>query len=101
MFTFTESRHNQRDQHHTESMYRLLDFDPMSETVEHEKLDNDAANATSEQLAQVNLKSMSFVQLRRLHKVLTQSATEIDREIASRAEADNFGDTVTVPPQKV
>ena len=52
-------------------------------------------------LAQLNLKSLSFVQLRRLQKVLTQAATEIDQEIKDRAEADNFGDTVTVPPQNI
>jgi len=73
----------------------------MSETVEHETLENDAAKATAELLAQLNLKSLSFVQLRRLQKVLTQAAKEIDQEIKDRAEADKFGDTITVPPQNI
>ncbi len=73
----------------------------MSETVEHETLEDDAAKVASEMLAELNLKSLSFVQLRRLQKSFNQASAGIDREIARRTDAEDFGDTVTVPPQKV
>lgn len=73
----------------------------MSETVEHETLENDAAKSIGEQLARIDLQALSFVQLRRLQKVFNQAVTEINQELATRAKADNFGDTVTVPPQKI
>lgn len=82
-------------------MFRLLSLATMSETVEHEALEEDAAKAASELLARLNLKSLSFVQLRRLQKSFRQASAEIDRETARRTEVENFGDTVTVPPKKV
>lgn len=71
----------------------------MSETVQHEALQTDIAKATGEHFAQMNLQALSFVQLRQLQKLLRQAVAEIDEEISGRATADNFGDTVTVPPE--
>ncbi|MGI9203337.1 MAG: hypothetical protein ACR2Q3_04980 [Woeseiaceae bacterium] len=72
----------------------------MNETVEHEALENDIAKAIGEHFAHMNLQSLSFVQLRRLQKMLKQAVAEVAQEINGRAKADNFGDTITVPPQE-
>lgn len=73
----------------------------MSETVEHEALKNAADRAIADQLASIDLQSLSFVQLRRLQKVFNRAVTEINQEVATRAKGDNFGDTITVPPQEI
>ncbi len=46
---------------------------------------------------QVDLKSFSFVQLRRLYTALMQTAADVDEELKVRSEKDNEGDTVRVP----
>jgi hypothetical protein len=44
---------------------------------------------------------LSFIQLRRLHKVLLQACKDVAGESERRSEADNSGDTVKVPSPKI
>jgi len=69
----------------------------MTETAKHGTLDPDPSTAVIDSLQNLNLATLSFVQLRRLHNVLRRASSEIDAESARRAEEDNSGDTVRVP----
>jgi hypothetical protein len=73
----------------------------MSKTVQHKVVQQDAAQAIAGQLAALDLKSLSFIQLHRLQKVLKQAATDVADETEQRAEADASGDTVKVPSPNV
>ena len=46
---------------------------------------------------QMDLKALSYTQLRRLYATVMQAVEHIDEELTLRAEDDNAGDTVRVP----
>lgn len=46
---------------------------------------------------QVDLKALSYIQLRRLYATVTQAVDDVNEELELRAEDDNAGDTVKVP----
>ena len=73
----------------------------MTETAKHETLEIDPTSGVVESLEQLDLKALSFIQLRRLHAVLGQASLEIDNESALRSANDNSGDTVRVPSPKL
>ncbi len=71
----------------------------MNKTAKHETLELDPSSAVVEALGRLDLKTLSFVQLKRLHKVLHQTAKNVDLESARRAKGGDSGDTVRVPLQ--
>ncbi|MDA0994718.1 MAG: hypothetical protein O3A13_13945 [Proteobacteria bacterium] len=72
----------------------------MNETAKHETLDRDPSTAVIEKIEKLDFTAMSFVQLKRLHKVFQSVSAEIARETSRRAEEDSSGDTVRVPSPK-
>ena len=48
-------------------------------------------------LAIVDVKSLSYMQLRRLYAALTHSSDDVATELARRSERDAAGDTVRIP----
>ncbi len=69
----------------------------MSETAQHQTAGRDTSLAVVNALSTLDLTGLSFVQLRRLHKVLLQASADIEKETAVRSESDSSGDTVRVP----
>ncbi len=69
----------------------------MSETAQHQIEEQDLSLQAISALSALDFVGLSFVQLRRLHKVLRQACEDIARESDRRSEADNSGDTVRVP----
>ena len=59
--------------------------------------EKDATLDVIQAIEQLDLKSTSFVQLRRLYTAATQVATNIDEELKLRSADDHEGDTVRVP----
>lgn len=68
----------------------------MSETAAHKTEGQDQSLAIINSLAMLDLKSLSFVQLKRLQKALQHACEDIGMESDVRAAADNSGDTVKV-----
>jgi hypothetical protein len=68
----------------------------MTGTAKHETLETDPSSAVVETLERIDLKALSFIQLKRLHSVLQQASAEVDMEFRRRAEEDSAGDTVRV-----
>jgi hypothetical protein len=73
----------------------------MSETAQHQIEGHDTSLSAVNALSTLDLTGLSFVQLCRLHKVLTQAAADVAKESNRRSEADNSGDTVRVPSPKL
>ena len=48
-------------------------------------------------IEQVDLKTLSYIQLRRLYAIVTQAVDNVNEELTIRADEDNAGDTVRVP----
>jgi len=48
-------------------------------------------------IEQVDLKTLSYIQLRRLYATLMHSVDDVNEELTIRADEDNAGDTVRVP----
>jgi hypothetical protein len=69
----------------------------MSETAKHETLGNDPSSGIVDRLEILDLSTLSFVQLKRLHNALQQRVNDIDQESARRSEEDSDGDTVQAP----
>lgn len=60
----------------------------------------DVQNTSSEVIQaidQVDLKALSYIQLRRLYATVMQAVDDVDEELKFRAQEDNAGDTVRVP----
>jgi hypothetical protein len=73
----------------------------MTETAKHATLDIDPTTGVAGSLEQLDLTSLSFIQLRRLHNLLKQASAKIDQESGRRSDEDNSGDTVRVPSPKL
>jgi hypothetical protein len=73
----------------------------MSETAQHRIEGQDSSLQAINALATLDLAGLSFIQLRRLHKVLLQACKDVAGESERRSEADNSGDTVKVPSPKI
>ena len=69
----------------------------MSETAQHRTVAKDSTVELIESLATLDVKGLSFVQLKRLHKVLEHACDAVANESAARAENEEAGDTVRVP----
>ncbi len=69
----------------------------MTETAKHETLETDPISGIVQSFEQLDLSSLSFIQLRRLHNLLEQASGEIELELQRRSVEDNSGDTVRVP----
>ena len=52
-------------------------------------------------LSGLDLSQLSFVQLKRLQKILQQAFNDIEAESQRRTDTDNSGDTVKVPSPNV
>ena len=59
----------------------------------------DALPRIVQALDRVDLKALSYTQLRRLYATVMQALDEVSEELELRAEEDNAGDTVRVPAQ--
>jgi len=73
----------------------------MSETAQHQTDGHDISLKAVNALSTLDLTGLSFVQLRRLHKVLLQACEDIEKETVVRADSDNSGDTVRVPSPRL
>ena len=73
----------------------------MHETAKHETLEIDPSSGVVESLEKLDLTTLSFIQLRRLHNVLKQASVEVDKATRRRSAEDNTGDTVRVPSPKI
>jgi len=69
----------------------------MSETAQHKTEDQDSSLNAINALSTLDLTGLSFVQVRRLHKVLLQACKDVARESERRSASDSSGDTVRVP----
>jgi len=72
----------------------------MSETAQHQIEAQDSSLEAVSALSVLDLSELSFVQLKRLEKILQQSCKDVAAESARRAQVDNSGDTVTVQAPK-
>lgn len=64
----------------------------------------DAYEGVLEHLDRLDLAALSFVQLRRLHKLLADASIRVDEESLQRADDaddDSSGDTVRVPSPSI
>lgn len=62
---------------------------------------NDPSLVVIDALDRMDVKALSYIQLRRLHAEMTHALDEVVSETQLRAENDNAGDTVRVPvPEK-
>ena len=57
----------------------------------------DPSSEVIQAIDQVDLKTYSYIQLRRLYATVMQAVDEVNEELKLRAAADNAGDTVKVP----
>lgn len=73
----------------------------MSETAQHETESQDSTLGAINALATLELASLSYIQLKRLQKVLQQASQDVQDEATRRAEQDNSGDTVAVPSPSI
>ncbi len=69
----------------------------MSETAKHHTLDADQSMDLVRLLDALDLRALSFVQLKRLQTALRNASEGITRESARRSEDGASGDTVRVP----
>ena len=69
----------------------------MSETARHELKSEDSSLAVVDALTTLDLGNLSFVQLKRLQKMLQHACNDVEAESRRRADADSEGDTVNVP----
>lgn len=57
----------------------------------------DPSSEVIQVIDQVDLKALSYIQLRRLYATVMQAVDDVDEELKLRAQEDNAGDTVRVP----
>ena len=57
----------------------------------------DLSSEVIQAIDQLDLKALSYVQLRRLNATVMQAVGDVNEELTLRAEDDNAGDTVRVP----
>jgi hypothetical protein len=69
----------------------------MSATAKHHTEGQDSSLQAVNALATLDIRDLSFVQLKRLLKALQQACADVEAESVRRAEEENSGDTVTVP----
>jgi len=73
----------------------------MSKTATHKTEDQDAMFDLVSSLGKLELSELSFIQLRRLHKILTQASAEVAAESDKRSANDKLGDTVRITSPKL
>ena len=73
----------------------------MSETAQHRTEGQDSSLEAINALSALDLEHLSFVQLKRLQKILRQACDDVQAESRRRADTDNSGDTVKVPSPKI
>lgn len=73
----------------------------MSETASHKTAIQDQSLGIINALAMLELKSLSFVQLKRLQKALRHACEDVTKETDRRTDSDSSGDTVRVPSPEV
>lgn len=69
----------------------------MSQTATHKTVGQDQSLKIINSLAMLDLKDLSFVQLRRLLKALEHASKDVALESERRADNETSGDTVRVP----
>lgn len=57
----------------------------------------DPSQSAIQAIEQIDLKALSYIQLRRLYATVLQAVDNVSEELTVRAEEDNGGDTVRVP----
>ena len=73
----------------------------MSETAQHQTEAQDSSLEVIRALSVLDLSGLSFIQLKRLEKVLQEACNDVVVESTKRAAVDNSGDTVKVPSPKL
>lgn len=69
----------------------------MNEHTQRDAEAHDRSLDVIDALALVDVKMLSYVQLRRLYAALTHASEGVGREISLRSAAETDGDTVRVP----
>ena len=57
----------------------------------------DSSQSAIQAIEQLDLKALSYIQLRRLYATVMQAVDNVSEELTVRAAEDNGGDTVRVP----
>ena len=57
----------------------------------------DPSQSAIQAIEQIDVKSLSYIQLRRLYATVMQAVDDMSEELTVRAEEYNGGDTVRVP----
>ncbi len=57
----------------------------------------DLSREVIQAIGRLDLKALSYTQLRRLYATVTQAVDDVDDELKLRAQEDNDGDTVRIP----
>jgi hypothetical protein len=94
-----------RDWRHTSTANPLLDskfpslaqFLKMADPKTSQHDVSDPSQSIIEAIEQIDLKSMTYTQLRRMYATVMQAVDDVNEELTVRAEDDNAGDTVRVP----
>ena len=73
----------------------------MSETAQHSTDGQDSSLEAINALSGLDLEHLSFVQLKRLQKILKQAFDDVQAESRRRADEDSSGDTVKVPSPNI
>lgn len=61
---------------------------------------HDLALSVIHALAIVDVKVLSYIQLRRLYAALTHARDDVEQETLRRADGEIYGDVVNVPPRE-
>lgn len=69
----------------------------MADSKTNETEAQDASQDAIQAIEQVDLKTLSYIQLRRLYATVMQAVDNLNEELVIRADEDNAGDTVRVP----
>ena len=59
---------------------------------------NDLSLSVIHALAMVDVRVLSYIQLRRLYAALTHARDDVEQETLRRTDGDIYGDVVNVPP---
>ena len=73
----------------------------MNDSKIHETNVHDLSLGVIHALAMVDVKALSYIQLRRLYAALTHAVEDLAKEAEHRSQSDRSGDTVRVHSQKI
>lgn len=69
----------------------------MTESNNRQSKQHDRAQDVIDAIEKVELKALSYTELRRLYAIVMQAVDDVNEELTRRKEQDNDGDTVRIP----